>query len=54
MENEFFINGKGEMLALYEALKNVTGGEPWIQIIVGILSIIVSLVMFAGDKSEEV
>ncbi|MBI3251163.1 MAG: hypothetical protein HYZ61_04945 [Candidatus Andersenbacteria bacterium] len=36
--------------ALYTALSNLTGGTPWIQIIVGILSVIVALVMFAGDK----
>lgn len=36
--------------ALYTALANLTGGNPWIQIVVGILSVIVALVMFAGDK----
>lgn len=36
--------------ALYTALANLTGGTPWVQIIVGILSVIVALVMFAGDK----
>lgn len=36
--------------ALYNGLSNLTGGTPWIQIIVGILSIIVALVMFAGNK----
>ncbi len=36
--------------ALYTALANLTPGAPWIQIIVGILSVIVALVMFAGDK----
>lgn len=36
--------------ALYTGLSNLTGGTPWIQIIVGILSIIVALVMFAGNK----
>lgn len=36
--------------ALYTGLANLTGGVPWIQIIVGILSIIVALVMFAGNK----
>lgn len=35
---------------LYLGLTNLTGGTPWIQIVVGILSVIVSLVMFAGDK----
>ncbi len=37
---------------LYSSLADLTGGMPWIQIIVGILSIIVALVIFAGDKSE--
>lgn len=36
--------------ALYEWLADITGGTPWIQIIVGILSVIVALVMFSGDK----
>lgn len=36
--------------ALYISLQNLTGGQPWIQIIVGILSVIVALVMFAGDE----
>lgn len=38
--------------ALYTSLSSLTGGQPWIQIIVGILSIIVSLVIFAGDKAD--
>lgn len=38
--------------ALYDALANLTGGTPWIQIIVGILSVIVALVMFSGDKES--
>lgn len=39
---------------LYDALKNFAGGNtPWIQVVVGILSVIVALVMFAGDKQEE-
>ena len=38
--------------ALYSSLANLTGGHPWIQVIVGILSIIVALVIFAGDKGE--
>jgi hypothetical protein len=37
---------------LYSGLANLTGGFPWIQVVVGILSIIVALVMFAGDKRE--
>ena len=36
--------------ALYTGLAGLTGGAPWIQMVVGILSVIVSLVMFAGDK----
>lgn len=36
--------------ALYDGLASLTGGTPWIQIIVGILSVIVALVMFAGEK----
>ncbi|MEX1112530.1 MAG: hypothetical protein WEC84_03635 [Candidatus Andersenbacteria bacterium] len=39
---------------LYDALKNLAGGNtPWLQIIVGGLSVIVALVMFAGDKQDE-
>ena len=37
---------------LYSGLTNLTGGTPWIQIIVGVLSVIVALVMFAGDKQS--
>jgi hypothetical protein len=37
--------------ALYDGLTSLTGGTPWIQIVVGILSVIVALVMFAGDKA---
>lgn len=37
--------------ALYSGLANLTGGTPWIQMVVGILSVILALVMFAGDKS---
>jgi len=36
---------------LYTGLTTLTGGTtPWIQIVVGVLSVIVALVMFAGDK----
>ena len=35
---------------LYSALTSLTGDRPWIQIGVGILSVIVALVLFAGDK----
>lgn len=38
---------------LYSGLADLTGGFPWIQVVVGILSVIVALVMFAGDKEEE-
>lgn len=38
---------------LYSGLADLTGGFPWIQVVVGILSVIVALVMFAGDKQEE-
>lgn len=38
---------------LYSGLAGLTGGFPWIQVVVGILSVIVSLVMFAGDKQSE-
>jgi len=37
---------------LYSGLTGLTGGFPWIQVVVGILSVIVALVMFAGDKQE--
>ena len=37
---------------LYSGLTGLTGGFPWIQVVVGILSVIVALVMFAGDKKE--
>ncbi len=40
--------------ALYTGLANLTGGTPWVQIVVGILSVIVALVMFAGEKQEGV
>ena len=39
---------------LYSGLAGLTGGFPWIQVVVGILSVIVALVMFAGDKREGV
>lgn len=39
--------------ALYNALSSLTGGTPWLQIIVGILSVIVALVIFAGEESAE-
>jgi hypothetical protein len=38
---------------LYAGLTGLTGGFPWIQVVVGILSVIVALVMFAGDKQDE-
>jgi len=39
---------------LYSGLADLTGGFPWIQVVVGILSVIVALVMFAGDKKAGV
>jgi len=35
---------------LYNGLAEMTNGFPWIQVVVGILSVMVALVMFAGDK----
>lgn len=35
---------------VYIRLTDLTGGTPWIQIIIGILSIMVSLVLFAGGQ----
>ena len=35
---------------LYTALMQLTGGTPWIQIVVGVLSVIMALVLFAGEK----
>lgn len=37
---------------LYSGLASLTGNFPWIQVVVGILSVIVALVMFAGDKKS--
>lgn len=37
--------------AVYNSLTQMTGGTPWVQIIVGVLSVLVALVIFAGDKS---
>lgn len=38
---------------VYTRLTALTEGTPWIQIIVGILSVIVALVMFAGGKEVD-
>lgn len=38
---------------LYTGLTRLTGGTAWVQVMVGILSVVVALVMFAGDKEEE-
>lgn len=35
---------------LYSGLTTLTDSTPWIQIIVGLLSVLVALVMFAGNK----
>ncbi len=40
------------MPPLYKNLESLTGGTPWIQIVVGILSVLVALVMFAGEKQS--
>jgi hypothetical protein len=40
------------MPPVYKNLESLTGGTPWIQIVVGILSVLVSLVIFAGEKRE--
>ncbi|MCE9643163.1 MAG: hypothetical protein K8Q97_02430 [Candidatus Andersenbacteria bacterium] len=39
--------------ALYDSLRNLAGGQPWVPIIVGILSVLVSLVIFAGGKEQD-
>lgn len=39
--------------ALNTGLTELTGNFPWIQVVVGILSVIVALVLFAGDKEME-
>lgn len=38
--------------ALYSSLATLTNGTPWIQIVVGLLSVVVALVMFAGDRQS--
>lgn len=38
---------------LYVGLTTLTRGTPWLQIIVGLLSVLVALVMFAGDKEAQ-
>lgn len=38
--------------ALNIGLTALTGGTPWIQMVVGVLSVMVALVMFAGDKQN--
>lgn len=38
--------------ALYQGLNALTAGRPWIQIIIGIVGIIVSLAMFAGKPES--
>lgn len=37
---------------LYVGLATLTGGTPWVQIVVGGLSVLVALVMFAGEPKE--
>lgn len=36
--------------ALYTALSSVTAGRPWVQIILGLVGVIVSLAVFAGKR----
>jgi hypothetical protein len=36
---------------LYAGLTQLTGGTAWLQLLVGILSVVVALVMFAGDTA---
>ncbi len=36
--------------SLYSWLANLTGGTPWIQIIVGLISVVVALVVLFGSK----
>lgn len=38
--------------SLYEALSRVTGDRPWIQILLGLVGVIVSLAVFAGGKDR--
>jgi hypothetical protein len=35
---------------LYESLTQLTAGTPWIQIILGVVSIVVALMLFAGGS----
>jgi thiosulfate reductase cytochrome b subunit len=37
---------------LYGNLTELTGGTPWMQMLIGALSVIVALVLFAGGKNE--
>ena len=38
---------------LYTGLAELTGGVPWLQIIVGLFSVLVALVMFAGEGTAQ-
>lgn len=40
--------------ALGAGLTDLTGGRPWLQMIVGLLSVIIALVLFAGDKETSI
>ena len=35
--------------SVYQSLATVTGGTPWVQIVVGAISVVVALVVLAGD-----
>lgn len=37
---------------VYEGLKTLTNGFPWIQVVVGAFSVIVALVIFAEEKQD--
>ncbi len=38
--------------ALYQGLNSLTAGRPWMQILIGIVGMIVSLAMFAGKQEN--
>jgi len=37
---------------VYNQLTELTGGSPWIQMFLGILSVLVALVLFAGEPQK--
>lgn len=38
--------------ALYQALSSVTAGKPWIQILLGVAGVIVSVAVLAGRRGQ--